>query len=77
MCCVGLQGYIWIHKLENSISAIPGEPFVFKMLWPVAISGVADCWISQSERKCIKLKECSQDTGEERPDLVHLNHTSI
>lgn len=69
-CAVlGCRGYIWIHKLENSISAIPGEPFVFKMLWPVAISGVADCWISQSKGKCVKLKECSRGHrwGEARP----------
>ncbi len=64
--CSGIFGFIHI---ENSISAIPGEPFVFKMLWPVAISGVADCWISRREGKCFKLKECSRARrwGEARP----------
>lgn len=55
--CSGIFGFIHI---ENSISAIPSEPFVLKMLWPVAISGAADCWISRSEGKCFKLKECSR-----------------
>lgn len=58
-CAVfGCSGIFRFVQLQNSIPTVPGDPFAFKMLWPVAISGLCDCRISQSEGKCVKLKEC-------------------
>lgn len=69
-------------QLQNINPTIPGDPFTLKLSWPMAMSGVPNCQISQREGKCVKLKECRQGYrwGESRPCVLviqHLNHTSI